>query len=398
MKKGFVLLGSIFLSLFIGVFLSISMIRFSMLLENMELRRASLYAFYAAEAGLERAVNELKQNVTWRDGFANQSLYWQEGTPQQELVGTYNVTVADGDPIGNNRTVWIRSEGHDAASRVTRVVNMHVELENPANFFISSISDVVIGSGAALTGNILGRDITFLINDTVPPEQRLISVDGDVEYIRNIFGHTLPEVTITGAVRQRAPFGFSGVDVDKYRALAQGGRSITGDFTYSGVINRSTLATTNGLVFVDGNLHISGTVTESIHFVASGNIYIENDIDCQRGGGVIAQIGLSANEDVLISATAPTTLSITAYIVADGGMFKAEGVPETKDTVNFNGSISVKGRAGELSAVALSVYNQRNYSYDTTLDTDMSIPYIAYLTHFLRWQEVAPTEPFPPAE
>lgn len=398
MKKGFVLLGSIFLALFIGVFLSISMVRFSMLLESMELRRASLYAFYAAEAGLERAVNELKQNVTWREGFANQSLYWQEGTPQQELVGTYNVAVADGDPIGNNQTVWIRSEGHDAANRVTRVVNMHLELENPANFFISSISDVVIGSGAALSGNILGRDITFLINDSFPPEQRLISVDGDVEYLRNIIGHTLPEVTITGTVRQRAPFGFSGVDVDKYRALAQGGgRSISGDFTYSGAINRSTLNTANGLVFVDGNLHISGTVTESVHFVASGNIYIEGDIDCQRGGGVIAQIGLSANEDVLIAASAPSTLSITAYVVADGGIFRAEGVPETKDTVNFNGSISVKGRAGELSAVALSVYNQRNYSYDMTLDTDMSIPYIAYLTHFIRWQEVAPTEPFPPS-
>ncbi|MEK7224186.1 MAG: hypothetical protein AAB221_00700, partial [Bacteroidota bacterium] len=58
-KKGFILLASIFLVLFLGIFLGISLMRADLQLRSMEYRRASLYAFYAAEAGIDEAVFEL---------------------------------------------------------------------------------------------------------------------------------------------------------------------------------------------------------------------------------------------------------------------------------------------------------------------------------------------------
>lgn len=409
MKRGFILFASLFLVLFLGIFLGMAFLRSSVQLEAMDVRRASLYAFYAAEAGIDNTIFFLRGNLGWTGVlYNNQSLIWQEGSTQQETVGFYNTEVRQDL---NPNVYWIRSIGQDAERRINpgRVILARVNQESPTNFLTSTISDVRIFSGAVIGGNILARDVTFAIDTALPSAQRAIVVNGDVEYMRNIFNYPHPDVTVNGTVTQRPPITFAGVDLDRYRGYADnGGRHIPADQVPAGgyVISRNidwaSLATGNGLVLVEGDVRISGTVTQSIHIISAGDIYIENDLRCPPVDGIAPQIGLSAFDDVFIPVSAPNTLNIDAYIVANGGIFRADGVVSSKDTLNFFGAISVRGKTGEPTAVALNVYRNRNITYNPALGNAISIPFLTFIVNIAYWEEVKdpyvqhPTAPFPP--
>lgn len=397
MKRGFVLIASIFLVLFLGIFLSISLLRSNLQLRAIDLRRDSLSAFYAAEAGIDDAIKQLRQDITWNAGFTDKSLVWKEGQPGQEIVGTYSVQVTDGGLLGNLPTLWLDSQGQDTQGRVTRSIQARVAIENPASFFTSTISDLRLGSGATIGGNLLARDVIFEVNKSLPAAQRIITVNGDVEYIRNIAGYPDADgdVIINGSVTQRAPLTFVGVDLEKYRDLADPGRGKggngryeTGNLTISGTIDWVSLGTANGIVFAEGDIYISGTVAESIHIISAGNIYINGDIDCPAVGGTEPQIGLSAAQDVIIPLSAPPTLSIDAFIIADAGVFEAEGAAASKTQLNFEGVITVRGKDTERTGINLNAYTIRNYTYDSALNTSPTIPYTSYLVNLISWQEI----------
>jgi type II secretory pathway pseudopilin PulG len=397
-KKGFVLIGSIFLVLFLGIFLSIAMMRFGIQLQAIELRRAAQQAFYVAESALESAVNQLREDSSWRAGYASQPLYWQEGTTT-ELVGTYSLVAVDGADLGGVPTVWLRATGRDADSRVTREIRARVTVQNPASFFLSTAADLIFGSGATITGNILARDVAFEVNTAIPtPADRRITINGDLEYIRNCSGAASTDVVINGSVTQRDPTAFADVNLTRYQDLAQtGGRVVTGDFTYAGPIDWTTLGTGNGVLYVNGDVHLSGEVQQSVNIVATGNIYIEDDLVAQTGGAAIPQICLQSAQNVYISQSAPSNLTVNAYLVADGGVIKALGVPGSKGTLDFAGSAMAKGSASERTGISLNVYSTRNYAYDTDLVDNLSIPYMTYMINVLNWAEMNLDDAFPPA-
>jgi len=140
MKKGFLLIASIFLSLFIGIIISISLFRTNLQLKSIEARRASVYAFYAAEAGIERAIYELRKNINWRTGFNNEPLIW-EGTTNQ-TIGYYDVQIANATPVGSLPTVWVRAQGRDVRYRsvgnqtMRRTILARVALQSPTAFLL----------------------------------------------------------------------------------------------------------------------------------------------------------------------------------------------------------------------------------------------------------------------
>lgn len=395
MKKGFLLIASIFLSLFLGIIISISLFRTNLQLKSIEARRASVYAFYAAEAGIERAIYELRKNINWRAGFNNESLIWEGITNQ--TIGYYDVQIANATPVGSLPTVWVRAQGRDVRYRsvgnqtMRRTILARVALQSPTAFFTSTIGDLNIVSGANIGGDVLARDIIFKVYKSFPPALRKIKINGTAFYIRDIQGDDEEDITIEGDKQKIPPITFVSVDLNRYKTLSQlNGRYIDGDFTYSGEINRKSLSAPNGLVFAENDVYISGEVTESMHIVAGRNIYITGDITCKN----LAQIGLSAKEKVIIPESAPSTITIDAFIHMEGSIFKAEGKKYSKDTLNFEGAISVKG--GGETAVDLSTYSTRNYTYDQQLNTNLSIPYMSYMADLLTWKEVSPSAPFPP--
>lgn len=408
-QRGFILLMSVFLVLFLGIFLSMALLRSQTQLGSIDRTRAGLYAFYAAEAGIDDAIFQLRNVLNWTAGFLNKPLIWQEGTAHQETVGTYTVIINAGLPLPPNNipTLWIDSTGQSIgpAPVANRNLRARVTVENPADFFTSTISDLVFGSGATVgavgqRANVLGRDITFDINSALPAgdPRRKITIYGDVEYIRNLVGYpdANGEVVLDAIPTQRPPLTFVGVDLARYRALAQdSGRYVNGDLTIAGDIDWATMATANGLVFAEGNVSIQGNVKESLHIVAAGNIYINGDIVCLPDivTGVQAQIGLSASQDVIISASGPNTINIDAMVIADGGIFEAQYPGYPKDALNFNGVIAVRGKIGVDTAISLNVFTTRNLTYDAALQNNPTIPFLAMLVNIVQWQDLDPPPP-----
>lgn len=72
-----------------------------------------LQALNLAEAGLERALWELRMDSTWTDGWADESL----GN------GTYSVTVADAPDVGAG---WMRISSTGSAEGIRKTVTMTV--------------------------------------------------------------------------------------------------------------------------------------------------------------------------------------------------------------------------------------------------------------------------------
>lgn len=396
-KRGFILPASIFLVLFLTIILSLSFFRSNIELGLADRRRASALAFYAAETGIERSIFMLRQSGTWREGFIEQALHWPE--PNGELVATYSVQVEDGPLFQNSPTVWLRSEGYDFEHVTPRVIFARVLVEDPARFFMSTLGDLTIGSGANISGNILGRDIIFEVNHSLSEEERRITLEKDVDYLRNFIlkGEDRDYVSIAGEINLVNPIIFVGVDLNYYTGLAQqAGRYIDGDFTYpatgDNTINRENLETTNGLVVATGDIHISGRLAESVLFVAGGNIYIDSDITCENA----AQIGLFSSRDIIIPEDAPNNLTFEhALLIAEGNLV-AEGERGSKAELIFNGAAAIRGREGERTVVDLNVYNTRNYEYNEELLTNRTIPFVPFIAALLHWQEHSPADVFPP--
>ncbi len=396
-KRGFVLIGSIFLVLFLGIFLSLALMRSQMQVRLIDTRKASLYAFNAAEAGLNSSLTMLRSDASWAAGYTDEPFMWDNaGTSEQ--VGFYTVSIVV-DSL-NPSVRWILSTGKDINKSVTRVLRAKVVVLNPGSFFASSMSGITIGSGATIEGDLYARDIVFDVNEELTdPALRRITVNASVEYTRSLVGANNPDVVFNdGQPVKTDPITFTGLDLTRYEQLAAlNGRVVNGDFSYSGELTKLNLAAPNGLVYVNGDAHISGSIIDSLHIVATGNIYIDNNIVAQSSGGVTPQLGLSAGNDVIIPASAPTNLSVEAFIFADGGVFKAEEAATQKGTLNFNGSISVRGRDNADSAINLNAYGNRVYHYNSDL-MNMQIPFMNYFVNLIDWKEVKSTDPFPPAQ
>lgn len=407
MRKGFLLAASIFLVLFVAVVSSISFLRSDMELRDVDLRTDALSAFYAAETGLENTIFELRKDMNWRVGFNNEVLQWYQGETS-EITGYYTVAVVDGEDVGRWDTVWVRSQGTDSRRNVTRTIFARVAVDSPAGFFTFSLGNLIIGSPADISGDVLARDVIFEVNKGLPDSAINIRGDsglpalynGDVLYIRNIAGEKDPAVNVEGDIQLIPPITFASVDLGRYRDIldtdADGKPDAPGyhkgDVTYSGEINWANLGTNNGLVFAEGDINISGNVTQSVLIVAAGNINITDNITCEGG----SQIGLFAHEDVLISDTAPAVVDVEAFIFADGGVFKAQGEKASKDTLNFTGAITVRGRETERTGIDLNVYPFRNYKYNTGLVTNPTIPFMSFIANIIDWEEVPATALFPP--
>jgi len=390
MKKSFILLASVFLMIFLGIFIGISLLRSQMQMRLVQDRINFLYAFYAAETGLELSLAELRRDIGWRAGFTNQSLTSSQGN----TLGYYDVAVGDvdGDGVDDSYTQgsWIIvpliGTGRNANRRITRQISAEAITQSPTFFFIFTLGDLRIGKGADIGSSVLARDIGF------EPGQGTITVNGDVIYLRNLTGYdpqnpqATPNITIQGDVYKGQPITFVGVDLQRYKTLAQsGGRYIQGDFTITGDISLQNLGTSNGLVYVEGDVYIEGDVKGSTLIVASGNIIITGNIEYKNSG---IQIGLFAGNDVIIANQAPDSLTVEGFLLADGGTVKAEGRKGSKDTLDFHGAISVRGREGERTVIDLNAYRHRNYTYDQRLYNNPQIPFMAYIADLRRWQEI----------
>jgi hypothetical protein len=408
-QRGFVLAASVLLMLFISIMLGAALFRAQVQLDSADQRIAAQRAFYAAEAGIQRALFELRQETNWRPGQDGNPLL--ENVPLQVAnsdpavtVGTYSVDVGDAPPFSLFKSVWVKSTGVDTEGLIRRSVVARIMIDNPASFFIATSGDLHVGSGSRFDEDILGGNVFFDVNDAiVDPAEREISIDGNVLYLDEIKGNSNPSVKISGQTKKFPMVTFAGVDLERYQAVAQkGGKYVEGDFTYNGNISLKDLEAPNGIVFAKGDIHISGEIRDSMLFVAGGNIIIENNITSSPPSESQAapQIALLAKKDAIIPANAPNDITVNAFIMADGGegsqggIFTAMGAKGSKGSINFHGTMALRGQ-GARTAADLNVYRDRNYSYNPL---NRNLPLLPAIANIVYWKEINPNDPIPTGE
>lgn len=413
----------IILSAFLGAAMMRSELQQKVVMQRMGVQEA----FYAAEAGVERAIFELRRNPNWSPGVdgqppVNDARLNSVTDDDNTTIGYYSLTVADGDVLGGWNTTWIRSVGRSVDASfpmrdAVRVIFARVIIENPARFLVSTLGRLDIQSGADLESDILAENVNFLVNYSYPEGQRGIMIDGDVFYIDGITDDDDPFVTITGDVQESDSITFPGVDVDRYREIAtnllESDESIMSDGDLD--VDLSNLQDLVAdppdnfeplIIFAEGDIHISGDYGHSLLVVSGGDTYLEGDIRVDPLGSFVTtpQIGIFSNEELIIPETVVTSagnLTVEGFVMADGdnsdGRLYGQGANDSLETLTFNGAMALKNNSAD-TAVDLKLFKTRNYQYNADLVDNRSIPFSPFIVNLLRWLEVAEGEDFPPEQ
>ena len=414
-RKGFVLLSGLMLVVFLTILLGVALMRSNIQFKMTNQRRAIHEAFYTAEASIERAIFELRRNPHWSPG--------KNGQPPEQNVrlnrvpgddattsGFYSLEVADGGIFKGWNTAWIRSVGKDSLQSITKVIVTRVIVESPTRFLISTLGDLRVGSGASVEADVLAQNIFFDVNPSLPSPQKDITVDGDVFYIRSINGQNDPAVHFQSSsqIQQSPSITFAGVDLNRYRGLAQNnnqGYYQNGDLTVD-LDNLSNLSPGQAfapqIIFAEGNVHISGEYDHSLLVVAGGDVFIEGDITPVKSLPVRPQIGILAKKDLIIPSNAldgDQDMNLEAFLMADGdgaaeGRFVAQGQKFSWGTLNFTGAMSIRGEGR--TAVDLNAFDKRIYRLNPELNINRQIPFVPFIVNVIEWNEKRLQDPFPP--
>ena len=474
MKGGFTLLASVFLVLFIGIMVGICLFRSQLQITEVSQRRDMGQAFYAADAGMQNAIASLKQNINfpgWTSPQPLQNSLDLSPTDQPTTVGYYEVPqIKPGPSYNSEPTLWVLSLGQNAMPNQTwntslttlnssstaleplaqtRALAALMVVQNPAAYFIFTLANLTISSGADMGGSIFANDLTFNVDGSLPVSQRGITVNGNITYLGYVSPNPpTPPISVNGTVLKSSAVNFPSVDTNFYFqntcddgqtyssspvSTCTGGKNLglyvpstyTVSTDGSGNLSPSSLCfqgqcSANGVVFASGDINIGNVnVSQPVLVVSGGDIHITGNITATG----VNQIGLFAKGNVYIDAATTDTLTIqNAYIDADGGLFQdLSPVRSPGSTLNFTGAISARGVPTESSAILLSTYNNRNYTYDTNLScTNCSgtcsvsgvcsnnsgscscaggynIPLGPLaIVSVLKWEEVNPNSAFPP--
>lgn len=126
---------------------------------------ASVQALYLAEAGIDQALFQLRQDYNWETGWTNVAL----GS------GTYSVTV---DALGGERRLTAQGASQALGTPVVRMVEAIVRQNIPPNFFdyvIWAAEELDLnGNSFSVTGDVMHADTS--------PEGNLSQVEGTVTY------------------------------------------------------------------------------------------------------------------------------------------------------------------------------------------------------------------------
>lgn len=405
---------TIIIILVLGFMMGSVFMRANTLLSETDTRIFSQQAFYAAEAGIEYAVYQLRLDKDFDpsampNGLQNVPLL-SDVNDSGSVIGTYSIQLdRNGEKVNDFDTVWVRSTGtstgrglieNKSGQAISRSIVTRVMLIDPTEFFISTLGNINFVGGASFDHSILAKNIKFETNPSTP-----ISIDGDVLYMQSITGYdhanpdATPQISIPSEkkVEQSPSITFTGLDLNFYRQLAQeGGGYYASTLELSGELTAEQFNSTNGVIFAEGNITIEGEYKDDLVIVSARDILFSGSLQ-EANDEENPQIGLLAKDNVIINGNAPPNLTIDAFILADGGRFFANGNQYSKGNLDFYGAISVRGTSGSESGVNLSVYSTRDYEYNDQLSTNRRIPFLPRIANIIEWYEGNPNDNFPPS-
>ncbi|MFP4472640.1 MAG: hypothetical protein ACLFPX_02045 [Candidatus Omnitrophota bacterium] len=419
-SKGQALLGALFVIIMVFGYLTAAVIRSNSDMHQAEFRKYSQEAFYAADSGVQWALFNFRRDPSW--GWTTES-----GVQTFDInVAAENfsypvedwdcrVSVDDGGAWrGWTRTRLVTSVGRDPGRNVNRTVVARIVVENPARFLVSTLGDLILENGADIHAPILAQNIIFRGPDIDFIDHDVLGIEAKAYYFNAVFGADstgTPYYSVSD-VEETDPIVFSSVDEQYFRTLANDVR-LGGMVEYSALPEKHmTLQNYSegfsgegaGLIFSEGDVYVQGRYDHSMMVVAKGDIHIAGSLDAQLpDSGPAPQLALFSRGDILIddgAVDAEGNLTIEAMLVADGqedggdgrsygGVVRALAENNVFNHLNFFGTIAARGEGteGDSSAVTLSAFRTRSYTFNPALSQDNTLPFnIPHFVNILSWE------------
>lgn len=291
-------------------------------------RRAQ--AFYLAEAGLDRAIGELRQSFAWTAGFSNEPY----GT-----LGVYSVSV---ESLGNQRRLESVGEVTDGGPAARRTLEAVVRGTLPPNFFdhaIYSSGPVTLnGNAYTVTGDVLSGAVETPITNAG-------QVSGAITY--DAAADPLPALDYEGLYTQAAAQGHV-YDAARMQAVQQHQDAFPTAFwrtpptdpadPTTGVPNivyvttdlqlNGALGTLGGFFVVVGDVVTDPAAVEDATLNGNGTvdgpIYTRGRFRINGGGGglnvlggVWAGVDATLNGNTTVAYQADYMQALQAYVAAD---------------------------------------------------------------------------------
>jgi hypothetical protein len=180
-------------------------------------------------------------------------------------------------------------------------------------------------------------------------------------------------------------------DIIKYKHFSGGGTCNS----CSGQCLRNYSIPDNGVIFVENNAWVEGTIDGKRLTIASANlkssnkynIYVKNDIRYTHTDGTDV-LGLLSQNDIEIIENSENDLRIDGALLAQNGRVGRENYGNVKDTITVYGAIATNQRYG-FAYTNGTGYTNRNLYYDNNLLYNPP-PYFPTGTQYLidLWEEL----------
>lgn len=418
-ERGFVLI-TIYMLLPIFLILGGSLMTYS--LTDVRLAQRSqdaAQAFYLAEAAIDEGYTWLREQAGPPGG--TEALVLNDGW-QETLGGGYYMAIVD--PDDNNPNSYIKrytiqglavGDNYQAA----RQANLVVQIESFARYAYLSDNEIST-SGSTVwfrTGDhIEGPTHTngqFSMYGSPTFDGLVSSVSDSINYYNPApSGGNNPnfnEGLELGAEEREYP---SSIPSNVLEAATASSAAYTGTTTVTLVSDGTLQITTstgtvetrpipdNGVLYVNGDMYLSGTLHGQLTVAASGDIEITNSVtyadDPETNPESEDLLGILAGGNVKVSSAAPTNVTIDASIMALSSSFTVENywVGPAKGTLTVYGGIN-QARRGPVGTFYSSTGTMasgytKSYHYDERL-RNMIPPYFPLTGNYntLGWEDAS---------
>lgn len=327
----------------------------------------SISAFYAAEAGIDRSITELRRDLEWNAGFA------QTGLSNQS---TYEVAVASPDTYRRN----ILSTGHFGIAE--RQIEMVINIDSVFRHALNAGGDIILAGkprisveGIRANGNIhLELDAGTPTLNVYAPEGSTVTIEGDDT---NVHSYESPPMDMDAVRLEPSEWeDMAGNASGSYYRDEDGVfNSKDSDTTYNDFNCESITPDDEGrrTLFVDGDVTFMGSLSGTCTVVATGKIIGTGGFKTGPG----TTVSMIAMDDVLLNydTEAQSTMN---------GLVYTEGDYELHGKINFTGVVTAFGNLNLQNPSEFTNNSDPNFWY--TYSSAYSI--IADPIDILSWHEV----------
>lgn len=365
---------------------------------------ASVRAFWAAEAGIERVKSVAQKRLKPFPLIqVNGTTFFGSNLLSGTLSGSTFVADVIDDPSWTNNMQVVKRyiiRGRANSAGFSQSVAVKTTIETFASYMFATGSeemkkdgsDIFFGSGDVVDGPVYINDQINLYG--TPTFMQLVRSAASSVYYTN----KATDASFTGGLELNvAPLDFTNQNylTSASNDAANGGLLLSGNYrlnfnTNGTVVYRSTAGgairtnklsqLTNKTIYVAGDLYISGVVSGQVTVASQQSIYISNNIVYASASGskktpwtsgfdpeaVTDALGLIAASQVQITATNDVTIHAAVLVVNDGDGFNAlhwdDKLANSPPYLNLYGSLAQyrRGVVGRSNGDGF----QKNYKYD----------------------------------